>query len=695
MKVSTRIIAGFSFVFLSLLLVGTYCLYSSNTVNDEFEMLAEDIVPGSVTMLEMERSARKIAHLLVEYIYHGNEERTDQIRSELEFLKKTSQQHLLHETHLGTQERDFALQLFSQMNRFSRIATKAIYLKQRNETLENLMKFDNEMLHPALEQFGRELEEHKNTHLQELAAAQTNVDAQYTRTSVIIIFVIGSVSLATVVAAAAVVRSIVKPLSELQKGVEIVQGGDLNYKVRTRSKDEIGQLALSFDEMTESLSKVLVSKRQLEAEVTERRKAERQAHKATTETEEANKKLKVSVERTRVMAQEAASANESKSAFLANMSHEIRTPMNAIIGFSDMLTRQQLTEEQTSTVDLIRNSAQALLQLINDILDFSKIEAGKLDTEIIDCSLGNLLAGLESLMRPAAIAKTLEFEILQCEHLPATIKTDPARLRQCLINLVNNAVKFTETGHVYVNVSLMETDNDTFVRFDIEDTGIGIPKDKQTDIFESFSQADGATTRKHGGTGLGLAITRQLTNLLGGNLTVASEEGKGSVFTMTIPTRVDVKSQPTLDKYEFAGRIDDEDRNKELPQFSGDILVAEDCKANQMLIIMMLEELGLHPDLAEDGKQAVEKARDGNYDLIFMDMHMPEISGYDATRTLRDQGCKLPIVALTANAMKDDERKCLAAGCSDYLSKPIDHNRLLGILAKYLTTKTPENTTSV
>ena len=694
MKVSTRIIAGFSFVFLSLLLVGTYCLYSSNTVNDEFEMLTDDTVPGAIAMLEMEMSANEISRLVTEYIYHGDDANAATIRSQIESLKNMGQQHLLHETHIGNQEHNFATELLALINHFTRAAMKMTYMKQKGHAIEKLIQVDDAQLEPAMENLNRHLEFHKNTHMAELTHAENNVNTQHARTSRIVVSAIGLVLMGTIVAAIAVVRSIVNPLSQLQKGVRVVRDGDLTYRLRTKSQDEIGRFAISFDEMTESLAKVLVSKQQLETEVTERRKAEHQAHKARIETEEANENLKVSVERTRVMAQEAASANESKSAFLANMSHEIRTPMNAIIGFSDILARQQFSEEQTQTVDIIRDSAQSLLRLINDILDFSKIEAGKLDTEIIDCSLGKLLAGLESLMRPTATDKGLKFEILQCEQLPATIKTDPARLRQCLINLVNNAMKFTETGHVYVNASLMETDNDTFIRFDVEDTGIGIPKDRQTIIFESFSQADDATTRKHGGTGLGLAITKQLANILGGNLTVTSEEGKGSVFTMTIPAGVDVRSQPTLDKYEFANTIEDEDTNKELPQFSGEILVAEDCKANQMLIIMMLEELGLYPDLAEDGKQAVEMVLKNNYDLVFMDMHMPEINGFDATKTLRDSGYTRPILALTANAMKDDERKCLAAGCSDYLSKPIDHNKLLGILTKYLTTKSPENTTS-
>ncbi|MHC5076665.1 MAG: ATP-binding protein [Planctomycetota bacterium] len=222
----------------------------------------------------------------------------------------------------------------------------------------------------------------------------------------------------------------------------------------------------------------------------------------------------------------AESANNAKSEFLANMSHEIRTPMNAIIGFSDILAEEQLSEEQTDYVMTIRNSGQHLLELINDVLDFSKIEAGKLDVEIIDCSLKELFARFESMIRPAAQEKGLDFEIKELCNLPLNIRTDSTRLNQCLMNLVNNAIKFTEKGHVFVNVSLEDKENEPYIRFDIEDTGIGIPPDKQKKVFESFSQADGSTTRRFGGTGLGLSITKQLVQLLNGELSMTSEVGK-------------------------------------------------------------------------------------------------------------------------------------------------------------------------
>jgi len=411
------------------------------------------------------------------------------------------------------------------------------------------------------------------------------------------------------------------------------------------------------------------------------------ADRAKKETEEVNQYLELATKRANDMAAQAEEANSAKSQFLANMSHEIRTPMNGIIGFSDLLADEDLTDEQKESVNLIRKSGHNLLRLIDDILDFSKIEAGQLDTEIIDCSLGKLLNSVESLMSPKAIEKGLDFKIVESNGLPAQICSDPTRLQQCLINLIANAVKFTEKGHVYVNVSLNDNDGKPFIRFDVEDSGIGIPKDKQEKVFESFTQTDGDTTRKYGGTGLGLSITKQLAELLGGELTLTSEEGMGSTFSLTIPTNVDVTKQPLLDRHTIASHTDSNQAEAKTPEFSGDVLVAEDAPTNQMLIRSLLERLGLEVTIAEDGNQALQTAMTGQFDLIFMDMMMPHMNGYEATKEIRKKGITTPIVALTANAMKGDDKKCIEAGCDAYMTKPIDRKELSKTIGKYLPSK--------
>ena len=236
--------------------------------------------------------------------------------------------------------------------------------------------------------------------------------------------------------------------------------------------------------------------------------------------------------------EQAEAASIAKSQFLANMSHEIRTPMNAIIGFSDLLADEELTEEQSMYTEHVRNAGRSLLAIINDILDFSKIEAGKLEVAPADCSLKKMLDDIDSMMRQMAIKKGLQFQIIRSENLPVIIQTDQGRLDQCLVNLVSNAIKFTDQGHIHVTVSVEERDAKPFIRFDVEDTGIGVPPEMQEHIFEAFAQEEKGSTRKYGGTGLGLTITNQLARLLGGKVSIASTEGKGSTFSLVIPAGV-------------------------------------------------------------------------------------------------------------------------------------------------------------
>ncbi len=405
------------------------------------------------------------------------------------------------------------------------------------------------------------------------------------------------------------------------------------------------------------------------------------SEEANAETENANKRLEASVKQANKMAKDSILANKSKSDFLANMSHEIRTPMNAIVGFSDILFEEKLSDEQKNYVNLIRDSGQNLLQLINDILDFSKIEAGKLDTEIVDCSISDILSNIESMMKAAAKKKSIEFKVIYETKIPKIVKTDPTRLHQCVVNLINNAIKFTQKGYVHTFVSVHKSQKKHWIRFRIEDTGIGIEESMCRNIFESFSQADSSTTRKFGGTGLGLAITKSLTELLGGSINVSSKPGKGSVFTIEIPAMV--KSDALLDD-DYGHTDKDKISKNEKQRLSGKVLVAEDNKSNQKLIKLMLNKMGIWPIIVEDGQKAVKIHKNDKFDLIIMDIMMPKMNGYDAAEEIRKTDTDIPIVAITANVMKGDAEKCFNAGCTEYLSKPIKHAELYKILEKYL-----------
>ena len=378
----------------------------------------------------------------------------------------------------------------------------------------------------------------------------------------------------------------------------------------------------------------------------------------------------------------AEAANIAKSQFLANMSHEIRTPMSVITGFSDMLMTEEMTKEQLEFAERIRNAGKSLLVVINDILDFSRIEAGKLEVRPADYSLKEILDDVDSVMRPLADKKDLPFEIICSETMPAIIQTDEDRLHQCLVNLVSNAIKFTDQGHVHLKVFIEDKDNSPFIRFDVEDTGIGIPPDMQEHIFESFAQVEKGSTRKYGGTGLGLTITNQLAGLLGGQLTFTSQESKGSTFSLLIPAGVDVVSEMPLEEEKTADKTTP--AKETVHAYLGKVLIAEDDEGCRLLTTKYLERLGLEVTTANDGKEAIEKTLKGSFDLIFMDVRMPHLDGFKATEALHQKGITTPIIALTAHAMEGDRQLCIEAGSDDYLPKPIEHEMLLEILDKYL-----------
>ncbi len=371
----------------------------------------------------------------------------------------------------------------------------------------------------------------------------------------------------------------------------------------------------------------------------------------------------------------------AKNRFLANMSHEIRTPMNAIIGFCDLMGDCQLTPQLRSYMEKIRTSSRSLLHLISDILDFSKIEAGKLDFELVRCDVRQIISNVDSMLYHQAQEKGLEFKINQDGRIPAAIMTDPFRLSQCFVNLCSNAIKFTDKGYVHFVISSFEREGKTYIRFSIKDTGSGIDDIKLKNIFEPFSQAYHIIAYKYGGTGLGLCITEKLTTLLGGTLDCVSEIGKGSTFTITLPTGI--SNSAMIEAKDFPQQPKTMKEMLSI-KFDGKVLVAEDSLTNQLLIRIYLEKMGIDVEIVENGALAVQKASHGDYDLILMDMLMPEMDGYQAVSILKKQGCKIPIVALTANAMKGDLEKCIAAGCDEYISKPIDRQILTKVLGRYL-----------